>query len=251
MGKELQKTQIEGIAELTEWGKFATQSGILPAGVTAMQAMAIIQTGKELGVPPMSALRTMAFVSGRLVLTTQLMLALARREGVEIGEVVSGDNSCKVTLKRGTESVTCEWTMEMARKANLTTKSNWTAYPAQMLRWRATCDALRLIAPDFVMGLVSKEEAEDLQPLFIPVGLDPDKAIPAGVEVDTISKEQRIKVIQEMTKNGWIKDGQMTPKAVEKLGELGYQNSQQIPKAEFDRVLKTFSEKAEVEVVNG
>lgn len=248
---EIQKAKIAGIAELTEWGKFAVQSGVLPSGVSAWQAMAIIQTGSELGIPPMSSLTTLAFVKGRLSMATKLMLALAKeRCSVEIFALKEEDGKCEATLKRGEQKITCVWTIEMAKKANLAAKDNWICYPAQMLRWRAVCDALRLIAPDAVLGLVSTEEAEDMD---APFAFDPSAEVKVTPEQVTltvagmpIEREQRVAIIQAMTVAGWIVNGQMTLDAVSKLGELGYENSAQIPKRDFERILKAFSEPAPV-----
>lgn len=243
---EIQKAKIAGIQELTEWGKFAVGAGVLPAGTTAMQAMAIIQTGNELGIQPMTALRTMQFIKGRLTLSVQLQLALARQQGVEIADIVAEEGKCTAILKRGEEKATCIYTLEMAKKAGLTSKDNWVNYPAQMLRWRAIGDALRLIAPDLILGLISTEEAQDMD---IPFAFDPAAEVtPEQVKItdgDTpITKEQRVAIMQAMTVNGWIFEGQATPDAVKKLGALGYENSAQIPKKDFERVLNAFKEKA-------
>ena len=43
----------------------------------------------------------------------------------------------------------------------------WERYGRQMLRWRAIGDALRLIAPDLVMGLLDPVEAESIGPVAI------------------------------------------------------------------------------------
>lgn len=254
MNNGIQKftAEVFSIQDLKEWGKFAQESGVLPSGCTPMQAMAIIQTGRELGVAPMAALRTMAFVQGRLCLSTQLMVALARREqgitiaGIEEENDEKGNPSkCAVTLARGKETITLDWTMEDAKKANLSTKNNWTNYPAQMLRWRAICDALRIIAPDLVMGLASKEEAEDMEPVA-PLAFDPAKkveAIQPGEHPDEpIGKKKRTELTMAMKKNGWLDEkGKATPDALERLTTLGYSGMGDVPNKEYDNVLAAFS----------
>ena len=151
------------IQTLKEWGAFAQQSGIVPQGTTQHQAMAIIQTGVELGLAPMQSLRSMSFVKGRLVMSVQLQLALARQRGVKVVKIDEKDGSCGVTIERHGEEVSCVYTLQDARKAGLVKQDgNWDKYPKQMLRWRAIGDALRLLAPDLVMGLLSQEEAESI-----------------------------------------------------------------------------------------
>lgn len=162
---ELAKRDIgfTDIQTLKEWGAFAKQSGIVPQGTSQHQAMAIIQTGVELGLAPMQSLRSMSFVKGRLVMSVQLQLALARQRGVKVVKIDEKDGSCAVFLERQGESVTCAYTLQDARKAGLVKQDgNWDKYPKQMLRWRALGDALRLLAPDLVMGLLSQEEAENI-----------------------------------------------------------------------------------------
>ncbi|MBI5885289.1 MAG: recombinase RecT [Deltaproteobacteria bacterium] len=152
------------IQTLKEWGAFAQQSGIVPQGTSQHQAMAIIQTGVELGLAPMQSLRSMSFVKGRLVMSVQLQLALARQRGVKVVKIDEKDGYCGVTLERQGEEVSCAYTLQDARKAGLVKQDgNWDKYPKQMLRWRAIGDALRLLAPDLVMGLLSQEEAEGIE----------------------------------------------------------------------------------------
>lgn len=151
--------------ELNRWGKFALGAGLLPNGTNIYQSMAIIQTGHEIGLAPLQSLRSMSFIRGRLVMAVQLQLALARHRGVVLDKIDESDGKCIVTLKRESERITCEYTLTDAKKAGLVRKDgSYEKYGRQMLRWRAIGDALRLIAPDLVMGLLSPEEAENIDP---------------------------------------------------------------------------------------
>jgi len=145
--------------------ELARQAGIVPREMNAAQIQTIILAGRELGLQPLQSLRTMSFINGRLVMAVQLQLALARqRAGVQVVELTETENACTVTLARGSERVTCTYTMQDAERAGLLRGNNWRAYPRQMLRWRAIGDALRVLAPDVVAGLLSPEEAETLPP---------------------------------------------------------------------------------------
>lgn len=158
--KETMLPASNGMVELKEWADIGVKAGILPAGTNSYQAMSIIQTGKEIGLQPMQSLRSMSFVKGRLTMSVQLQLALAKQRGVVIKEIIEVAESCTVTLKRNDEIVTCKYTLNDARKAGLLREGgSYEKYERQMLRWRAIGDALRLIAPDLVMGLLSPEEA--------------------------------------------------------------------------------------------
>lgn len=164
-----QAKQIPATSEmvtLKEWADIGMKAGIVPQGTNPYQAMAIVQTGKEIGLQPMQSLRSMAFVKGRLTMAVQLQLALAKQRGVIIKEIVEKDGSCIATLVRGDEQITCEYTLDDAKKAGLTREGGaYEKYERQMLRWRAIGDALRLIAPDLVMGLLSPEEASSIEPV--------------------------------------------------------------------------------------
>ena len=169
--------------DIKEVATLALQSGLLPSGTTPPQVMAMIHIGREIGLQPFQAVKCMAFIKGRLTMAVQLQLSLARqRAGVKIKELLSTDTNCKITLSRDDETITCEYSIEDAIRAGLLKetepcryadckcknnpdyhKSGWQKYPRQYLRWRAIGDALRLIAPDIIMGLISPEEAETLE----------------------------------------------------------------------------------------
>lgn len=159
--------KTQEIQSLEAWGNFAMKSGVVPQGTTQAQAMAIIQTGREIGLQPMQALRSMSFIKGRLCMSVQLQLALARRQGVTVAEMVESEGMCEVVLKRESETITCQYTLADAKKAGLVRQDgNYDKYAKQMLRWRAIGDALRIIAPDTVMGLLDPIEAESIEPLI-------------------------------------------------------------------------------------
>ena len=154
----------EQMLQLSErYMTLAREAGIIPRDMNAAQAQAIILAGREIGLEPLQSLRTMAFINGRLTMSVQLQLALARqRAGVRVQQLTETDDGCTVTLARDGERITCTYTLADARRAGLERSHGWQKYPRQMLRWRAIGDALRIIAPDVVMGLLSPEEAETI-----------------------------------------------------------------------------------------
>lgn len=207
--------ELASLTDLKEWGDFAIKASLLPANVSVAQAMAIIQTGREMGLQPLQSLRSMSFVKGRLVMSVQLQLALAKQKGVSVVDLSETDDKCKVTLKREAELITCEYTLEDAKKAELLTKNvgtkkddgrvvqpgAWEKYQRQMLRWRAIGDALRLIAPDLVMGLSSPEEAEaeSLEPYIVQVesSVTAEKEVEEKEKTRTTTNFEFLKVMKE------------------------------------------------------
>jgi len=146
----------------------ARAAGMIPPDINDPQAMIIIAAGQEMGLQPLQSLRTMSFIRGRLTMTVQLQLALSRQRAgvrVETLEESADGTAVTVTLVRDGERVTVTYTLADARRAGLADQRNWRLYPRQMLRWRAIGDALRIIAPDVVMGLLDPDEASSLDPL--------------------------------------------------------------------------------------
>ena len=72
---------VTSVAELAAWGDLAKKSGIVPPSTSREQAMAIVQTGRELGLQPFQSLRSMSFISGRLTMSVQLQRPLPTRGG--------------------------------------------------------------------------------------------------------------------------------------------------------------------------
>ncbi|OYT72741.1 MAG: hypothetical protein CFK49_10770 [Armatimonadetes bacterium JP3_11] len=154
------------LQQLKEWADFARQAGIVPRDLNPYQVMTIIEAGREVGIPPLQALRSISIINGRVVMSVQLQLALARAKGVRVVALTETEGACDVTLKRGEETVSTRYTLEDARKAGLIRNgSSWEKYPRQMLRWRAIGDGLRIIAPDATAGFLSPEEAESIPPI--------------------------------------------------------------------------------------
>lgn len=154
--------------ELATWAAMREQanelvkSGFLPKAVnTPEKAMAIIQTGKELGLGPMQSLRSIHIIEGKPTMSADLIagLALQRVPGSVLRVVESTDAKCVVEAARpGHEPTKFTWTMGDAQKAGLTNKDNWRKYPRAMLRARVITEAARAMMPDAVVGLYDPDE---------------------------------------------------------------------------------------------
>jgi hypothetical protein len=84
-----------------------------------------------------------------------------------------------------------DWiTMEMAEKEGWTAKkgSKWQSMPSQMLRYRAAAFWQRVYCPEISMGLITKEEADDIQDAeIIETTLSPkDKLAKLGRKKETV-----------------------------------------------------------------
>src|SRR5436190_17838280 len=103
-------------------------SGFLPPNLdTPNKALAVLLMGRELGVPPMQAIRGIHVVNGRPSLSAELMLALAYQNisGFKF-EVTGNEQVCKVTGQRpGGTPVTISFSLADAERAGISKGDNW------------------------------------------------------------------------------------------------------------------------------
>lgn len=126
--------------------------------------LAAMLTGREIGIGPMHALRSIDVIDGKPSLSAELMASLVLRAGHYLWVVESTEKECTVAGRRRgwpdripDQEVT--WSMEDATRAGLAGKSNWKNYPRAMLRARATSELCRMAFADVVerVGYVAEE----------------------------------------------------------------------------------------------
>lgn len=167
----------EQAAELVE-------SGFLPASIkTASQALAIMMKGRELGVPPMFSLSDIFSVNGRPECSSRLMLALILRDHGDDAVIIttSTDTVCVAQYKRRSwkQARTHQFTIEEAKRAGLVPSdpkvvTNWTKYPAAMLRARTITSLAKLAFPDSIGGMYSYGDASQRPSLIVVDDVDPE-----------------------------------------------------------------------------
>jgi len=129
----------------------------------------IILVGESLNLNPATSLMNIYNVNGLPSMKADLKLALAKRHPEYAGCTIKGDDKqCTVEMKRKLpsgqiETVISTFTMQDAIRAGLAKKDNWVHYPARMLKARAVSYAVNDLFPDIVFGMLSKEEAEDIE----------------------------------------------------------------------------------------
>lgn len=146
----------------------ARASGFIPGAFVGKPAniLCAITTGAELGIGPMQSLRSIHVVDGRPTLSAELMLSLAISAGVRHRWLEQTSEVARLRLTRdGFEPHEHSFTFEEAKKAGLTTKTNWKSYPAAMLRARCLSTALRAFCPDVLgSGVYVEGELDDEPP---------------------------------------------------------------------------------------
>lgn len=127
------------------------------------EAAAAVLLGDELGLSPISSLRSVFVISGTPGLYAKTMVALVQSRGHEVW--TEKDTPEKVTVcgkRRGSEHVErSEWTTDRARRAGYTNNKKYETDPQAMLYARAASDVCRKIAADVLAGVpLAVEELE-------------------------------------------------------------------------------------------
>ena len=139
--------------------------GIIPPNFKKEgEIVAVVLTGRELGIAPMTALRGIQLVKGRVVLDASLQLGLMVRQGCTFEWLTDSSDGQVASLRiqrAGQKPYVSTFTIEMAQKAGLANGDNWRKYPAAMLRARAVSAAGKAYMPDVMAGLYVPGELED------------------------------------------------------------------------------------------
>jgi len=159
---EGEQQEVIDMPAMMDMSKTLIDSGFLPDMIKKpAQAVAIILTGRELGIPIMQALRQIHVIKGKPTMAAELMLSLAYQHvpGFWYQVVESTAEKCVCKFQRpGHEALTHEFKMGDAKALGLDKKDNWREQPATMLRWRCISSGLRLVVPDAIAGVCTPEE---------------------------------------------------------------------------------------------
>jgi hypothetical protein len=131
-------------------------------GKPAVVAAAILY-GRELGLEPMTSLRSVNIIKGRPALTAEAMRAMVLAAGHDIRFQEMTAARCVIVGRRKgqDDTTTVTFTMDDAKKMGVGGGQQYAKMPRQMLAARATSELCRLIFADVIGGLISDVEAED------------------------------------------------------------------------------------------
>jgi hypothetical protein len=168
------------VSALAQWAFDADQAyqiatklagtSFVPASMRgkAGDVTAAILTGVELGLRPMASLRAMDVIKGTPALRAHAMRGLVQSHGHEVEQVESTETRCVMRGRRkGSETwQEVTWTIERAKRLELTSREQWQKQPTSMLSARATGEICRLIAADvlYAAPYVAEELDGDARP---------------------------------------------------------------------------------------
>lgn len=161
------------IEEMFRFADAVSKSGLAPRGLGKPEQILIaLEYGAELGLKPMQALSVVMVVNGRATLYGDGMLAVAQASGllVDINETLEGTPAnldkmaatCVVKRQGRPTPSRCTFTWADAKQAGLTGSDTYKKFPGRMLKARARAFALRDAFPDVLCGVMSTDEAVDL-----------------------------------------------------------------------------------------
>ncbi len=125
---------------------------------TPGKVMAVLLSGFEAGLRPMTALRHRHIVNGRVEFSAQALagIVMAKEPGITFEVVSRSPVTAAVRFRRPSRGVdaTYEHTLEMAKTAGLLRKDGpWHTYPADMLVWACVKRLVRLYASDLANNI--------------------------------------------------------------------------------------------------
>lgn len=127
------------------------------------EVTAVILAGHELGLKPMTSLKSIDVIQKQPALRAHAMRGILQSKGHEIELVESDDTHCIMRGRRkGAEKwQEVVWDIPRARLLGLLNKDQWKKQPKTMLIARATGEICRLVASDALHGMPYAAEELD------------------------------------------------------------------------------------------
>ena len=150
---------VQVMSDVAKLADYISETDFVPKSLRNKPAAiaACILTGRELGIGPMQSLKSIYMVQGVPSLSAEYKRARALAAGHEISIDETNSTRCIIRGRRaGTDRwVTITWNLDMAKRAKLSGKDTWQAYPQRMLQARASGELCDLLFPDASLGLAT------------------------------------------------------------------------------------------------
>lgn len=170
---------------------------------TTEQAMSLMLIAQAEGLHPAIAARDYHIISGKPALRADAMLARFQAAGGSVSWGAYTDQKVSAVFKHPAGgSVTIEWSIDMAERAQLTTRNpTWRTYPRQMLRARVISEGVRAVFPGVAVGVYTVEEVTDAA--AVPAGVAATVAEPAVADpVDLVREAPDMDALKDRYRDG-------------------------------------------------
>ena len=164
-GREIatkQAGEVLGFFELIDAGSRMVKTGFLPDHIkTGEQFAAIVLAGREMGIPPMRAIRSLQIIKGNVTEKADSQLARFKEAGGRAQFEVLDDTRAVLHLTHPNGDSHIEtWTIEDSRKAGLTGGMHG-KFPRAMIRSRCITAALKSIGWAGAVGNYDPDELRE------------------------------------------------------------------------------------------
>lgn len=153
------------VADVARLAEMIHGTEFVPASLRSTpKVAAAILYGRELGLPPMTALGSVNVIQGRASLYSETMRALIQAAGHDLRVTEMSADRCVIKGRRrdDDEWVTATYTMGEAQRSGDAQKNpNYKTRPAEMLLARASSRLAKMHFADVIKGLASAEEVID------------------------------------------------------------------------------------------
>lgn len=153
-------------ADMMQMGNELARTGFMPEHIkNGAQAAAIILAGRELGMQPMRALRSIFMVKGKITESADSQLARFKSDGGHATFKTLDESRAVLWLRHpnGDEHTETS-TMDDAKRAGLTSSGMYTKFAKAMLRSRAITAGLKSIGWEGGAGVYDPSEMDAPEP---------------------------------------------------------------------------------------
>lgn len=210
--------------DMMDMGEQLVRTGFLPAHLrNGAQVAAVILTGRELGMEPMRAIRSLSLVKGKVVEAADSQLARFKADGGRATFKSLTETEAVLWIKHPNgDEHTESFTMQDARNAGLASNDNYKKFPKAMLRSRVITAALKSVGWEGAVGNYDPDElavtptpAPEVQGEYVHMEtVEPAQLVDAPRGQMTLEDAQNVTVGK-----GKRRLGDMTVDELEKLSE--------------------------------
>lgn len=181
--------------DLVRQGDKLVRTGFLPTHVRdGAQFAAIVMTGRELGMAPMRAIRSLQMVKGKVIEDAASQLSRFKQDGGRAVFRRLDEEGAVLWLRHPNGDEHEEtFTLDDAREAGLLANGTWKKFPRAMLRSRAITAGLKSIGWEGAIGAYDPDEARhfsDDEPAP-PVPQPARRSVPAREEREVRAVPER------------------------------------------------------------
>jgi hypothetical protein len=169
---------LRTVDEARSLAETISKSTLIPAQLVGKSADVLVQilAGRELGLEPMTAIRSIHIINGKPTLAADAMMGLVLSSGLAEYFVQTEATASSVTFetkrKGAPVAQRVTWTLEDAKRAGVTGNPTWNKYPRQMLAARCKSELARSAYPDVLAGVYDPDE------LAVPVRQPAPASVP-------------------------------------------------------------------------